>query len=377
MAGLGWRPACRAPLAQQQAQTGRGGFARAMSRATPQSTTVSASRAGAPARSRRRRLVRKFSTICQVTSLGKAETRAAEAVVASAKTTICGCSSRGDPCPGFNGSAARAAQAAQRGRFGLVVQQCCRAWVAAGSAMSIKGQVGFHGLFNFQWKVWRSPHTGRALETRLKGGARRAWRVAAGSGEVCAPALGVESGHEVFHGQARQPASGFQLGLGGKGLRWPTPQPSTDRACRGVQEGVVDGVARASCVKACALGVACATALVIHSGPLCVNSGSAARPLQHKMAQSSGRSSASAGQPVVFMRGIVLTYGVGHAAELHRLPDSPFGFIASRAPGGAGDSNHPLRKTYADQRVQTPGSECGPRPPAEPSDSIERVGAWA
>ena len=125
----------------------------AMSRATPQSTTVRARPCWRASTLTAAPPARKFSTICQVTSLGKAETPRAARPWSPAKTTICGCSSRGDAVPWIWPRRSASCSRRPSEPRGLVLWSslCCRAWVSCGLAMSaIRGRWAVMAWFNFQ-----------------------------------------------------------------------------------------------------------------------------------------------------------------------------------------------------------------------------------
>ncbi len=155
MAGpVDWRLACRAPPCAPAGWGWPGAASRgAMSRATPQSTTVSARPCWRASTLTAAPPARKFSTICQVTSLGKADTPRAARPWSPAKTTICGCSSRGDSVPRIWPMRSASCSRRPSEPRGLVLWSslCCRAWVSCGLAMSaIRGRWAFMAWFNFQ-----------------------------------------------------------------------------------------------------------------------------------------------------------------------------------------------------------------------------------
>ena len=144
----------------------------AMSRATPQSTTVRARPCWRASTLTAAPPARKFSTICQVTSLGKAETPRAARPWSPAKTTICGCSSRGDAVPWIWPRRSASCSRRPSEPRGLVLWSslCCRAWVSCGSAMSaIRGRWAFMACSTFN-QVERGP---QMQACAINGGARR------------------------------------------------------------------------------------------------------------------------------------------------------------------------------------------------------------
>ena len=105
---------------------------------TPQSTTVNASPCWRASTLTAAPPDKKFSTICQLTSLGNAETPCAVMPWSPAKTTICGCWRTGLWLPRISPSCRASASSRPSEPSGLVLlsKAARKAWVRAGSRRS-------------------------------------------------------------------------------------------------------------------------------------------------------------------------------------------------------------------------------------------------
>src|SRR3990167_4746626 len=119
---------------------------------------------------------------------------------------------------------------------------------------------------------------------------------------------------------------------------------------------------RASCVKACAPGVACATALVFMAVPCALILAALPGLAAPKMAQAGLLAwsrlplhTFPAGQPVVFVRGIVLT-ALGTRRSCTAFPILPLRHRIGHLRAGMIAADRP-RISYAISASSTPGSK--------------------